>query len=114
MKETLKGMFDNRKMTVRMEQKEVDSKVCNVVPCLRRERLTSAFADPRAQLQNHSPSQLGRPQRSRGPAMGPDEEGSDGARAERDLHPLDVEIYELYDANARQGPTRNERTWRRA
>lgn len=57
LKDDLKGMFDDRKMSVRMEQRTMESKVSFPHPPSQLVLLTPN-QDPRTQLQNHSPPKL--------------------------------------------------------
>jgi hypothetical protein len=49
LKDELKGMFDDRKMMVRMEQKEMERKV-RTMTRVAKMGMTDGFADPRTQL----------------------------------------------------------------
>ena len=64
-KDELKGLFDDRKMAVRQEQRSMETKVSEMI-CSESARVQAmanpASADPRTQLPNHHPAQLGRTQ----------------------------------------------------
>lgn len=62
LKDELKGLFDDRKMAVRQEQRSMETKVHteHFIPRIHRGHTNMApFVDPGAQLQNHSRPQLG-------------------------------------------------------
>jgi hypothetical protein len=82
LKDGLKGLFDDRKMGVRTEQRLMETKVRCVASRRHTPRTVPAWlqyasdanapADPGTQLQNHSHAQLGRAQRGRRLALGAD------------------------------------------
>jgi len=74
LKDDLKGMFDDRKMSVRMEQRTMESKVRSVFHCVQRfsKMLTWPMTDPRTQLQNNRPPQQRQQIGNRRPPLGPD------------------------------------------
>jgi hypothetical protein len=53
LKDELKGMFDDRKMAVRTEQRAMESAVCVSIPPLPLRNCTDRQSDPRIKLQDH-------------------------------------------------------------
>ena len=53
LKDELKGMFDDRKMAVRTEQRAMESAVCLPPPIYFTNSRTDKISDPRTKLQNH-------------------------------------------------------------
>jgi hypothetical protein len=68
LKDDLKGLFDDRKMAVRQEQRVKETMVFISIYGVR--SLANPQTDPRARLQDHHCAQLRRTQRSRRPEMG--------------------------------------------
>jgi hypothetical protein len=115
LKDELKGLFDDRRMAVRQEQRLMETKVCSlsyiyIYILSRLDWIVVATgsvlmrnADPRTQLQNHCRAQLRCAQRSRGSAL--------GAHAARRHHGWDISVHavccaavhELYSAPAARG-----------
>lgn len=58
LRDELKGLFDDRKMAVRQEQRHMETKVWHFLPWLAQHTCTDILLDPRTQLQDHSCPQL--------------------------------------------------------
>jgi hypothetical protein len=110
LKDELKGLFDDRKMAVRQEQRLMETKVhiphltyhhpllqfsCHV--------LINHFPDPRTQLQNHRRPKLRRAIRSRRPTMGPHAPCCYYGRCECVYALRGAQVYELCAASAAGG-----------
>jgi hypothetical protein len=101
LKDELKGMFDDRKMAVRMEQRSMERKVHHPVSSLLSlpdHLLTFFFAtDSRTQLQNNSRSQLRRAHRSRRRKMGPHTSRISSSRCRRHHDRCHAQLFSIYD-----------------
>jgi hypothetical protein len=111
LRDELKGLFDDRKMAVRQEQRSMETKVClfllpwhfDLGDMIMDVWDADDTTDPRAQLQNHSRPKLGRPLRSRRPALGPHPPCSDYS-GHFGFHALrSAAVYELCAASATGG-----------
>jgi hypothetical protein len=58
LRDELKGLFDDRKMAVRQEQRHMETKVCQFLLWLAQYTCPDILLDPRTQLQDHSCPQL--------------------------------------------------------
>jgi hypothetical protein len=70
LRDELKGLFDDRKMAVRQEQRVMETKVGHFAFWIAQHMKTNTLLDPGTQLQNHSRPQLGRALRGRRSPLG--------------------------------------------
>lgn len=107
LKDDLKGMFDDRKMAIRNEQRSMESKVCRTSPDGTGEQCLPLL-DPRTQLPHHRHSELRLPLRRRRRALDHHEARNRRARNVRPHGHRQFEIREHDDAD----PGRREETIR--